>query len=123
MVEGDDACNAMGSIEEDYKMRERERSNGSDIFGALLIGGAIGAAVGLLTAPRSGRESRKYLKRRGSEFMREGEQSAKRVKQNLDEAGGKLQEMRDDAQDVLRDTTKRISYEGDRLAKKTVRSR
>jgi len=41
---------------------ETERVNGFSILGALFVGGAVGAAAGILLAPKSGRETRQELK-------------------------------------------------------------
>lgn len=38
-----------------------QRENNAAILGAFLLGGLVGAAVALLTAPRSGRETREEL--------------------------------------------------------------
>ena len=40
----------------------------SSVLGTFLLGGLIGAAAGLLFAPRSGRETREYLSEKGMEY-------------------------------------------------------
>ncbi|MGB2925563.1 MAG: YtxH domain-containing protein [Limnothrix sp.] len=40
-----------------------DRNDGGSFFNGLFIGGAIGAIAGLLYAPRSGKETRKILKK------------------------------------------------------------
>lgn len=41
----------------------QNESNNASLLAAFLIGGAVGAAVALLTAPRSGRETREEIGR------------------------------------------------------------
>ena len=40
-----------------------EKSNGGTFVAGIVVGGLIGAAIGLLLAPRSGRETRRILKK------------------------------------------------------------
>lgn len=47
---------------------KRSNSNGKLLFGAL-AGVALGFTAGLLTAPRSGRETRQYLQNRTNETL------------------------------------------------------
>jgi gas vesicle protein len=42
---------------------------GGGLFGAFLLGGLIGAALGLLFAPRAGRETREMLMEKGEELL------------------------------------------------------
>jgi gas vesicle protein len=44
---------------------------GGNVFGAFLFGGLVGAILGLLFAPRSGRETREILVERGQEYLDE----------------------------------------------------
>lgn len=48
-----------------------ERRGGS-VFGAFLLGGLVGAVLGLLFAPRSGKETRDMLADRAEEYWGEG---------------------------------------------------
>jgi len=48
------------------KESETVRTNGEFKFPDFLVGMAIGAIAGLLLAPRSGEETRKYLREQGS---------------------------------------------------------
>ena len=41
---------------------------GGSVFGAFMLGGLIGAALGLLFAPRSGKEMRELIAERGGEY-------------------------------------------------------
>ena len=40
-----------------------EKSNGGTFVAGIVVGGLIGTAIGLLVAPRSGRETRRILKK------------------------------------------------------------
>ncbi len=51
---------------EDYYRR------GAGIFGAFMLGAMVGAVLGLLFAPRSGKESRDYLSDKAQEYWGEG---------------------------------------------------
>ncbi|MCL2334844.1 MAG: YtxH domain-containing protein [Endomicrobia bacterium] len=42
--------------------------NKKDTLLAFILGGVIGAAIGILYAPRSGKETRHHLKKMGEEF-------------------------------------------------------
>jgi len=42
---------------------------GGSAFGAFLLGGMIGALIGLLFAPRSGKETREMIAERGQEYL------------------------------------------------------
>lgn len=45
---------------------------GGSIFGAFLLGGAVGAVLGLLFAPRTGRETREMIAERAQEYWGDG---------------------------------------------------
>jgi gas vesicle protein len=50
-------------------LRRKAMSDRGSSFGAFLLGGLIGGAIGLLYAPRSGRETRQILVGEGEEMM------------------------------------------------------
>jgi gas vesicle protein len=76
---------------------------GSGLFGALLLGGLIGAVLGLLFAPRSGKETRDALVKRGQEYLEEGERLYGEGRERLvdayesgrDVAGQKAEELKE----------------------------
>jgi gas vesicle protein len=78
------------------KMSEREyQSTSSGIsFTALLIGGMIGGAIGLLYAPRSGRETREYL-------INEGQETADRIMDSIRDAQVRLEAMNQETRERL----------------------
>jgi gas vesicle protein len=42
---------------------------GGNVFGSFVLGGLLGALIGLLFAPRSGRETREMIAERGQEYL------------------------------------------------------
>jgi gas vesicle protein len=71
-------------------------ANGTGKFlGGLLIGGAIGAALGILFAPRSGKETRQMLKKSVAgipELSELAENVQQQTQRTLEEAMQRLQE-------------------------------
>lgn len=47
---------------------------GESILGAFLLGGLVGAALGLLFSPRSGRENREFISTKAQEYWGEGKE-------------------------------------------------
>lgn len=75
-------------------------NSGLEFFKGLLFGGAIGAVVGLLYAPKSGRETREELKQKGKEYKDDAEAklelAQKRAEELLDEVKKQLEEYRNE---------------------------
>ncbi len=75
-------------------------AKGKFALGAL-IGGAIGAVAGLLTAPKSGKETRDELKAKAAKVKTEAELKADKVKAEaqakIDEANKKAHDKLDEA--------------------------
>ena len=71
-------------------MSDDRGSNASGVILSFLLGGLTGAALAILFAPRSGRETRELLEER----MREGAERSRAVK---DKVVGRSREMLDDA--------------------------
>lgn len=51
-----------------------DRRGGGGVFSAFLLGGIVGAVLGLLFAPRSGKETRDMLQQKGQEYLDEGKE-------------------------------------------------
>ena len=100
---------------------------GESIHGAFLLGGIVGAVLGLLFSPRSGRENREFIAAKADEYWGEGKQfyetsrakvldeteemrvkidaARDRLKEQVDtvtqQAKGKIQEVAPVAKDVV----------------------
>lgn len=73
-------------------------SNGAGkFFGGLIVGSAIGAAVGILFAPRSGRETRQALKNSAQDLPQLAEDFGSNVQYQADRITEQAQRTIDDA--------------------------
>ncbi|PKN11528.1 MAG: hypothetical protein CVU69_12170 [Deltaproteobacteria bacterium HGW-Deltaproteobacteria-4] len=76
-----------------------EKCSGSNVLVALLIGAAVGGGVALLTAPRSGRETREKLRGLAGEtserIRRIAEEAEERIAEVLQEGKNTVAEKRD----------------------------
>lgn len=72
---------------------------GESILGAFILGGLVGAALGLLFSPRSGRENREYISAKAQEYWGEGkefyETSREKVMDETEELKLKIDAARD----------------------------
>src|SRR6185295_3173359 len=84
-------------------------SNASGVILAFLLGGLTGAALAILYAPRSGRETREML----GDKMREG---ADRGRELRDKAVAKGRELYDDATDYVEKQKDTLDKRKERLA-------
>ena len=78
-------------------MCETERSGG---FGAgVLMGAVVGLAIGVLYAPRAGKETRAMLREKGEEAKDRAEEiievARERAKKIVDDARGKVAELQE----------------------------
>ncbi len=83
-------------------MSDEHDSGTSSILLSFLLGGLTGAALALLYAPRSGRETREYL----GERLREGAERGREIK---DQAVARGREFVDEAGDYLERRKERLS--------------
>jgi gas vesicle protein len=72
------------SITEVLDMYDYRR--GGSVFGAFLLGGLVGAILGLLFAPRSGKETREIIAARADEYWGEGVELYNTGKEKVGEA-------------------------------------
>ncbi|CAN1208821.1 YtxH domain-containing protein [Tumidithrix helvetica PCC 7403] len=79
-------------------------ANGAGKFlGGLLIGGTIGAAVGLLFAPRSGKETRQLLRKSADDLPKIAEEIGSNVQYQADRFTETAQRTIDDAMQRLQE--------------------
>src|SRR5215510_7467111 len=90
-------------------MSDDHGSNASGIILAFLLGGLTGAALAILYAPRSGRETRELL----GDKIREG---AERGRQMRDKAVARGREMYDDASEYVEKQREGLDKRKERLA-------
>jgi gas vesicle protein len=90
-------------------MSDDRATGASGILLSFLLGGLTGAALAILFAPRSGRETREFL---GDKF-REG---ADRTRDMRDRATTKGREIIDDASDYVAKQRETLDRKKDRLA-------
>jgi gas vesicle protein len=86
-----------------------DRNGAAGVILSFLLGGLAGAALAILFAPRSGRETRDML----GEKMREG---AARGREFREKAASRGREILDDAGDYLEKQKETIEKRRDRLA-------
>lgn len=118
---------------------------GGSVFGAFLLGGLIGAVLGLLFAPRSGKEMRDMLAEKSGEYWGEAEEfyatgkekvadvvttgketateKGEQLRAKIDEARGRLQDQvaksASSAKDKLADTAPVVKDAVDKAAEAT----
>lgn len=80
-------------------MNDERNANASGVILSFLLGGLTGAALAILFAPRSGRETREMLGERLREGAERGREFRERVvsrgREILDDAGGFVHEQRE----------------------------
>ena len=67
-------------------------SNGSKILGALLIGAAAGAILGVLFAPDKGEETRSTIRKKGEDILDD-------IKRKINEANDELDNLSKEMED------------------------
>jgi gas vesicle protein len=78
-----------------------ERTDAAGYLGWFFLGAAVGAAVALLMAPRSGRETRDILAEKGNDFARKAQELAT-------EAQGRAGEWIDKSRELFEEQTQRL---------------
>lgn len=99
-------------------MADQENSSTAAVLLSFLVGGLAGAAVAVLFAPRSGRETRELL----SDRVKEGVSKGRDIK---DRVVTRSQHLRDDAVDFLEERKERLgsAIEAGQQAYESVRER
>ena len=65
---------------------------GGDMFKGFLLGGILGAALGVLFAPRSGKDIRANLKDESDDLLDKAKKELETIKDELNDLGGKISE-------------------------------
>ncbi len=92
-----------------------ENSTGKTAL-ALVVGIAAGAALGLLFAPRSGRETRAALRGKGEELQEDLEERIEQARKEWSKAKGKLADAASMTKDEVSDFVQYMFKEGKRSA-------
>lgn len=90
-------------------MSDERNVNASGVILSFLLGGLTGAALAILFAPRSGRETRELL----SERLRDGTERGRDFRDRVVSRG---REIIDEASDFVHDQRDHIEKQRDRLA-------
>ncbi|MDZ7270933.1 MAG: YtxH domain-containing protein [candidate division KSB1 bacterium] len=86
----------------------------------LLIGGAVGAILALLYAPKSGKETREDIKRRTEEFLEEADRELAELKRR---AANLVSQGRRKAEELAEEAEERVEKTKGAIAEKTGRLR
>jgi gas vesicle protein len=62
--------------------------NNGDLLVGFIVGGLIGAALGILFAPKSGKETREDIKQKADELIIKAKEEYEKAAQKCDEASG-----------------------------------
>ena len=92
---------------------------GESILGAFLLGGIIGGVLGLLFAPRSGKENREILASKAKEYWGEGVDFYETGKEKATETAEELRVKIDAARERLREQAETVTKDTkDKVAEK-----
>lgn len=86
-----------------------DRNSSSSVVLSFLLGGLTGAALAILFAPRSGKETREML----GEKLRETAEKGREIKERV---SSRSREVLDEAADYVRDRRETFEREKERLA-------
>jgi gas vesicle protein len=86
------------AIIELFERRTTMCEDNKTIAGAFLVGGLIGAAIALLYAPKSGRETRRDISKAAKKIKRDAVELVEDTIQSIDEFAG---EVKDKATDII----------------------
>lgn len=75
----------------------------SKFLGGFIVGGAIGAIVGILLAPKSGEETRKILADTAQDMVRRADETAKQIQVKADDAVSDLQKKGEEIKEKIQD--------------------
>lgn len=84
---------------------------GESILGAFVLGGLVGAALGLLFSPRSGRENREFIAAKANEYWGEGREFYETNRAKVVEETEEIRAKIDAARDRLKDQVETVSQQ------------
>ena len=84
---------------------------GESILGAFVLGGLVGAALGLLFSPRSGRENREFIAAKADEYWGEGKEFYETNRAKVVEETEEIRAKIDAARDRLKDQVENVSQQ------------
>jgi gas vesicle protein len=93
------------------------RDSASDVLMAFLIGGAMGAALALLFAPRTGEETRELISDAAREGARRARDVADRGREIGERAAGRGRQLVDDAAQTVSRQADRVAEGVDKAAR------
>lgn len=95
-----------GTLYRDFDLIHHHKKNTMNTSGKILtaaaVGLAAGAVAGLLLAPRSGKETRDLLKKKG-------EQAADKVKHGFEKGRRQVVDLKEKAEERIRDVNQKVS--------------
>jgi gas vesicle protein len=87
----------------EFNMEEYEKTK-VHFFKGLLIGGALGALAGILFAPKSGKEMRSDIKKKGNKIVKDGKEiyvdASTKAKEIFGEVKHQAKELKREAEDA-----------------------
>jgi len=82
---------------------------GESILGAFVLGGLVGAVLGLLFSPRSGKENREYIAAKADQYWGEGKEFYETSKAKVADETEELRAKIDAARDRLKEQVDTVS--------------
>jgi gas vesicle protein len=79
-----------------------------DFISGMVWGGLIGAAIGMLTAPRSGEETRALLRERSDEFKMQARETADNLREQAEQAKTRAGELQQRGRELIDENRERI---------------
>jgi gas vesicle protein len=74
----------------------------------MVWGGLIGAAIGMLVAPRSGEETRALLRERSDEFKMQARETADNLREQAEQAKSRASELQQRGRELIEENRDRI---------------